>query len=377
MAEVMNGDHRQDTTEDEPEKYIENETLTYIFHYMKKATKDALVKCLFHFYHLDEIITAKNCLYDQYPTLGEFPVRKTSQHRSEQLAHCEDIINGAFAVDGEESKVVFVARKLNRLPKFDPCETDFFSLAEKYNQLEARMGNLEITVSENKAELLQVKDNCTHTQAEKPIKPIVPEKATAAEIVSRNPPGGAFSEPDAGSRQTTRPNLHLHAAGSGQQGGSMSTKPKNIPVPPSGRMIAGSNTDESTEVLHKGSVPRYDKEGYEVPYLQRKKQAKRQRLLITGSKSGGNRFKGAPPPSRDFFIYRVDNDTSTDDIIDFLNDNTIAFRDVIQMSKIGSTYKSFKLVVPMTEYDKVVDEDLWPEGIKVRRFLSRRYDNET
>ena len=46
---------------------------------------------------------------------------------------------------------VFVAKRFNRLPKYDPCETDYISLAEKFANLEARMGSLEDHVIWSKA----------------------------------------------------------------------------------------------------------------------------------------------------------------------------------------------------------------------------------
>jgi hypothetical protein len=117
--------------------------------------------------------------------------------------------------------------------------------------------------------------------------------------------------------------------------------------------------------------PRYDANGFEKQYAERKRDSRRQRLVVRGAASS-NKLKGAPPPSRDFFIYRVAKETSAENIIDFLNDSEVQFNDVHQLSKPDSMYKSFKLSVPISQMERVLEKSLWPAGIMVRRFRPKR-----
>ena len=48
---------------------------------------------------------------------------------------------------------IFVAKKLNKVPKYDPCEIDFISLSEKFTKLEGRINFLEKSVVANSVEI--------------------------------------------------------------------------------------------------------------------------------------------------------------------------------------------------------------------------------
>ena len=89
--------------------------------------------------------------------------------------------------------------------------------------------SLEIVASENKADLLQVKDNYSHLctsvdliEADRPVD-ATPNTPTLASIVKGSQGGTAF-QPDAGSGILSRPNLQMHATGSGPR-----IEPGNVP----------------------------------------------------------------------------------------------------------------------------------------------------
>ena len=105
---------------------------------------------------------AKKVLYEIYSgDLGDFLKRKTSGKRSEQLAHVEDIVDSLILLDNKEDCISFnfVAHDLNRLPRFNPNETDNFAIAEKLAMLEARLDSIEYIASENKVTGIKNKDD--------------------------------------------------------------------------------------------------------------------------------------------------------------------------------------------------------------------------
>ena len=93
--EILNRTGSFETIMRDPDKYVVNELLTYLFHYMKKASRDTLVTCIYQFYHLEQIIAAKTCIYEQFPDLGLFPMRKRTTQKSELMAHCKNTVNAA------------------------------------------------------------------------------------------------------------------------------------------------------------------------------------------------------------------------------------------------------------------------------------------
>ena len=121
---------------------------------------------------------------------------------------------------------------------------------------------------------------------------------------------------------------------------------------------------------YKGSVSKEDSEGFVLPYSQRKRIARKKTHVIKGTGSNG-RVKGAPPPIRDFFVYRADTNTTEDDIKWLLDESEIKCVSVLRVSKPGSLFHSFKVSVLVTEQDKVMSAEVWPVGIQVRRFYQR------
>ena len=89
---------------------------------------------------------------------------------------------------------------------------------------------------------------------------------------------------------------------------------------------------------------------------------------VVGIRAANGRFRGAQVPSRDIFVYRVENDALESEIECHVKDNGIVPRSVETVSHADAIYKSFKLTVYVNDMGKVRDADFWPEGIMVRRY---------
>ena len=101
-----------------------------------------------------------------------------------------------------------------------------------------------------------------------------------------------------------------------------------------------------------------------------------QKRFVTGSKSAlSNGFCGAPEPSRDLFIYRVGNNTTTEVLKDYIEELNVTVRDLQCVSNDESKFKSFKLTVPISNFKQLFDESIWPAGVRVRKFIPPRRFN--
>ena len=78
-----------------------------------------------------------------------------------------------------------------------------------------------------------------------------------------------------------------------------------------------------------------------------------------GTLEANGRFRGAQAPSRDIFVYRVENEALDSEIECHVNDNGIVPRSVETVSHADALYKS------VNGMGKVLDADFWPEGIMV------------
>jgi hypothetical protein len=75
-------------------------------------------------------------------------------------------------------------------------------------------------------------------------------------------------------------------------------------------------------------------------------------------------------PDRHLFIYRVDKSASDRDISAFLVARQFNVRELTCVSNENAKFKSFKLTVPVTEYSNLFDGNLWPAGVRVRKYIS-------
>lgn len=115
--------------------------------------------------------------------------------------------------------------------------------------------------------------------------------------------------------------------------------------------------------------------GYEFQPHQLRRQ-KRQKRVITGkiSQTHGT-FKGAPEPQRDIFVYRVDQDANIDDMSDYLTDKNVKISKLECVSNANAKFKSFRLTVGLTDFKRLLNDDMWPAGVRARKFITPRENN--
>ena len=104
------------------------------------------------------------------------------------------------------------------------------------------------------------------------------------------------------------------------------------------------------------------------PREVRRMRKQQSHSAVVGTREANGRFRGAQAPSRDIFVYRVENDALESEIECHVKDNGIVPRSVETVSHADAMYKSFKLTVSVNDMGKVLDADFWPEGIMVRRY---------
>ena len=356
-----------------------SELLCYATFNMKRSTTEQLVKVIYRFYDIEEIIVAKKLLYQKYPQLGEYPTRKTSVNRSEQEAHVIDIIDSMVDLDSQGVNLIFVAQNLKRIPKCDPHETDHISILEKIRKLECRLNSAENELSESKVQILTISDNVMdiNSRVESCEKNMV-DRATAdldkdvsyADVMKRKssgqsrplqktiqtrPPAREPIEPH-GPPTTRRLKDTSGARGDGGADGIWG--PTEVPDVPA--------DDEAQKVdKDKDNV-----DGFMFQRNQLRKDRRHQRNIVTGT-SGNVRLRGGPPPVRDFFVYRVMKPADEDDVAECLRENNIQFESVLRVSKEEAKFCSFKLTVPLTDSKRVMEPDVWPEGVRIRKFTTR------
>ena len=87
--------------------------------------------------------------------------------------------------------------------------------------------------------------------------------------------------------------------------------------------------------------------------------------------SGVVSWRGAPL-TVDCYIGRVDLDATTDQIKEFVTSKSIDVIDIEENKTTHQRFKSYKLVIKKTDYEKLDNHAEWPEGVVFRRFWRPR-----
>ena len=154
--------------------------------------------------------------------------------------------------------------------------------------------------------------------------------------------------------------------GRGRRGGGIGMS--NLAVHSSLSRIRNSNCSLNS----KGSV---DSEGYTV--VERKKRKNNKRNVIMGTSSKTNcAIKGAPEPNRDLFIFRLDPETTDESLKKYIVDNGISIKELELKSNAKAMFKSYRLRVPKSQFARLLDGNMWPEGVGIRKYFSPATDVE-
>ena len=116
---------------------------------------------------------------------------------------------------------------------------------------------------------------------------------------------------------------------------------------------------------------------FEIPPAHMRKQRRQQRRVVVTGKDNNQRVRGAPEPIRELFIYRVHPETTTEALKNYVSDKGFSIGHLECISNSEAKFKSFKLSLPISEFNRTLDENMWPSGVRVRRFFSNRKKEET
>lgn len=115
-------------------------------------------------------------------------------------------------------------------------------------------------------------------------------------------------------------------------------------------------------------------------WIQVNRRRYRNRLDVNTGKAQNKKlgkFKAAELMTP-LYISNVHTDTTEEDIIDYIFDNTKEKVKLIQIHmKRNRDYKSFKLWVPKYKTDLFLNDLLWPEGISFRKFVYFKSGDES
>ena len=143
-------------------------------------------------------------------------------------------------------------------------------------------------------------------------------------------------------------------------------------------VIIENNRDKSSDIRYHESVqnPATSNPGnglpssdtWQIPKMHAKKL---DRFLLKNQVHGtarSTKVKGATAPPNILFISRLDGETTEADIAGYILDLGVHIVDLEQVSHYDARNKSFKLTVNKKDYYSLLNDSLWPDGVRVGKF---------
>ena len=334
----------------------------------------------------EQISLAKDILWSHCDSkiIGLRPKRKDSPSRSVREADVMDILQAWAKLETSDNlpMVAISAFSLGVIPRSHPEELNNISLLDRLNRMEKRMSNMQTGLDEVVAQNLDLRDSLRAISSYSNV--VKSSCLHSPQTVSMSSRKGSVSSglqsPQTGKQISySKDNVAItnipdvRPKGKSSKIDQMLLKDNQYLLPPLLANSSNINTHTTKDI---------DKEGFEIPAYHKKQQRRAannvaKRKTVSGNAKNIKNLIGAPEPNRDLFIFRLDGKTVLNDLQNYIKERGFSVRSLKQMSKPESQFKSFKLSVPVSEFEALFDPDLWPEGVCVRRFWGKKVDTSS
>lgn len=386
-TEKTSSQSRDSVTSTDDVPVLVDGTIAYIWFALQGGTAENVRLAVFGHFAPEQVSTAKNLLWEKcgIPIIGEKHKRKDSATRS--------------------------AADLGLLPRSHPEELNNISLVDRLNRMQQRLSNLQESVDRTICENFDLKQRVdkipirqysdvvsgspsflTEHQDQRQQQQLQPPPPPSSgnqvlQLQQQNPPPSiavdlaTAAQDNLPNRRPTRGRGRGYGRGRGTgRGNRPPASDLDYLSSWGGAHLQPHSLDRSSAASFRDTSrdrSEFSDDFRQPSYAVRRdiRKQKRKHKVITGNAPGGTRsFKGAPEPSRSLFVYRVDQNTETQDLKSHLRDMDIEVRLLECVSHRDSNFKSFKLDVPVSVVDEFLNGDVWPQGVRIRRFFSNRKD---
>lgn len=366
-----------------------NSVLAYVVNSVSNSAIMDIKKCCLDFYDGEELVQAKNLLWQ----IGDQSILKPKINRRSCEKVMDDILDGITGLEAANKlpRIAVDPLGLNRIPKIKPAEILSVSICERVTLLEHKLQRTESELSNNLARVITLEEKVNRPGS-------YAERVASGSLAAEDAPIGRTGPKQYDSQLTpTAPPATdasvMITSGSTNRQRMIAPNRQKATAPPCDmtsdishnaartqpRMTHLNELRHGISTISLASNASSKPSGYDEGYRYQGNRHKKTRPKpITGTRTtltGG--FRGAPAPSRDIFVYRVEKDTPCSVIKDYMVDHGTDIRSIECVSNENSTYSSFKLEVSVTDVSKVLDPEFWPIGVCARRFYMSRESKMT
>lgn len=343
-----------------------NNVLCYISTARNTLPNDEIVTAVISYYNQDEITKARNYIFQLYKKQEK---RRQGENRLKNMV--QDILDLFVTIDNEDLEIPkFVADSFDALPPV----TGFSAVARHISALMDAVSALQIEVSQLKqAKESEIKSKNDTLDSKQDIADI------KCMLLNMNAPKG---------KNTLQPsfdkNLAPQQTYAYSSNASASTS-RSLPQVGNAQRSKNSNFNQAINLSSSTNSPQLAANEARVSQSNQRRDVTgsrtnqlNQRKDVTGSRPIEPNDLLASAPERikqyDLFITNCNkNKTKTEVIMEYCKDKlNIEALACVDLSNKNNNYKSFKLSVAATDRDKLLDPEVWPQGIVVKKFYNFR-----
>ena len=375
-----------------------NELLAYISHYINNSTVVNIKKIVIDFYSNDEIIIAKQLLWQLCSDdLVNYKERRSTEKRTNVEANVEDIIDAFKEMDVLGKLPQFAAVNIDRLPNKCPEELNMISILSRLKSLEGNVDSQLKLITTHENEIQKLKSINLKLEVDNIRTDIDQYKKDLDDFKSNFASNDRIKNEHDNSKEIINDNMNDESEWDtliedfienelpSKNGYTSRILPKieklyNRPMKKrSKRNTPKKKTTRKIEKVHKFNE-NLDSESFSDDstqssdvkdfHLVETKAQKRRRLVSSGIRKNVL-FRGPPTPDlKHIFIYRV-QDGDTNSIRKYIQSKHVKVYNIEQVSHINSKYKSFKLSVSSQDINTVMDGSFWPYNVKYKFWYDR------
>jgi hypothetical protein len=316
--------------------------LAYIAYSLDSNSIESIRRAVSGHFTLSDILLAKDILWNTVDKeiLGDKPCRKGSSTRSEADAHLSDILQAMVRIDKASLMPCFVVdyKSLHLLPKSNPEELNNISLCDRLNNIESTMSSMQTMLDSVIAQNIDLKQVLNALQSQ-PKTPALEDMTSHESSLPQRVQSRAYADVV----QINQKAMQIQ-------------NPSVVPVISAKPRVQGPKTIQLGQ-----------SDGFEVPSYHRKKK----QPMIIGKGINNQTIKGAPEPSRDIFVCRVDKAATVEEMQRFIEESGFSVKRITIMSHEEAQFKSFKVSIPKSQLNDILGAEKWPEGVMVRRFWDK------
>ena len=339
-----------------------NPLLAYAVNVMQSNPKNVIKRTVLGFYTPDEIHDAKEDLWSKCDAavIGPNVSRKGSKNKKRQEFEIDDILDALGILDAKEipKNIHVSANDLCRIPPNQPGEMLDFALADRITDLEIRVNGNNGIMSQIS---MLIEDNRRLNRLVAQLKQSVSASTSYASVTTKE--GSKSLMPVKATFTSSKPQ------GPDEVSQPMPTEQTEVGQQPQQQRTSSLSSMTLPKQPQHAQDPSAD-DDFQIPKQHDRRLRRRQRLLGTRNTPPNSRFRGAPPPQRQLFIYRAMRETTCDDILQHVKDLNlnVNIEKVECVSDVKAKFKSFVVTCNIDTYKLLLNGDLWPVGCGVRRY---------